>query len=923
MRKIAQTERRYCAIFLVKSTTNESEGHVMRLLRKTKKLKIVKMDWEKNEDENYEERIAHPLYEVGYLSAIKDIFETALKQRQIETQNEKGFLDDEKRNILSFIGRRGSGKTTSMGEFCKILASLHVDEVKNWWIDKALETEEEKIKLREINFKFYVLPPIDASLLGEKEDFFELILVNIYKEFERDICIKCGETQQIEQRREIAGNLQNILDGYFSTQGKNENNENERNLAAIMNFMAGGRDVQKLIEKLIDLLFKLRESHYDCEYIVIAIDDLDLNIGHGYEMLEQLQKFFSYYKIIILLTLDYNQMQLVCKEHFYKALKCVSDRGDYENHINNLTNDYLKKVFHYSQRIYMPDVKRLSKRVEIVLEKDEKETITVKNFLMRKIAEIMLIYYDGCGLKRHFCEPDTVRELVTYNDFLETLTQIDYEKLVPVEKFPKEDPNDNTKISNVKINNEKILRAYDQNHERFNEDIRVRLAENTLTYQQKEAFEKLIERDIQRRAMYFIGMEKSEHAITIGDINQDGYSYGDLLEKIYKWGRSYFEDKPFISCVLASMTSEMVREYLNYRYNKESAHYRNRLVQFLGQSFGNSWCGEAFPKIDEDGFGIIGYNREAQVNLLDVRISFGTLKNTLHVNEFEGTNKTSEWKTKIKNWLQEEQILETLQVLDLLCVRRTGEEFKGLDFRFSCEKIDEHGAAKLDDNKNAPKANEKKKADKELKISGIINGENKSWITLDIMAFVPKSLNYEREKERFHGNVTVELTKVLSEYLELGETGKKKLEKILGELIRENSEFGKYMGEDFIYETAFPFYNLDLSYNIWKRVRRKYVGQYIESKDIFKYIVLIYKEVEKCLEEEGEFYSGEKDKKEEYKNYYLQIFKNCPYIKMVEKIANDERENIEIISQRLAEALKNMILGSKLAESSGPEAEKI
>lgn len=886
----------------------------MGLLRETKKLKIVKTDWKKNRGKDYEERIVYPLYETGYLSAIREIFETALKQKQIEEERGKKFIENEKRNILSFIGRRGSGKTTSMNEFCKILDSLDDETAKKWWIDNALEEEKEKMELRGKNFKFHILSPIDASLLGEKEDFFELILVKIYKEFEKDIPFECQTSHQIEQSRGIAGKLQSILDGYFSTQGKSENNENERNLASIMNFMAETHDIERLIGELVELLFELKGKRYDYEYIVIAIDDLDLNIAHGYEMLDQLQKYFSYYKIIILLTLDYNQMQLVCKEHFYRALKCAADKEGYENHISNLANDYMKKIFHYSQRVYMPDIRKLSKRIEIVLTKEiergkiEEELIEVKCFLMRKIAECMNIYYDGCGLKRHFCELDTVRELVTYNDFLESLIQVQYEKLIPVEKLQE---NEEEMINS----NAEILRIYDQNHERFNEDILLRLAENTLTYQQKEAFEKLNDRGIERRAMYFVGMEKNEHGIIIKNINEEEYSYGSLLEKIYTWGRDCFEDKPFISCVLASLTSEMVREYLNYRYNKQDKQdqrYRKRLVQFLGQSFGNSWCGEAFPKIRQAEFGIIGYNREAQVNRLDIKVPFDTLEK-LDANELQNKEGEEKWKDKLERWLKKEEILETLQVLDLLCVRREGEEFKGLDFFFSYETSNEGDRTELDDNKSAPKANTGERAGKEFRISGKTDEESKVWITLDIMAFVPKSLNYDSEKDRFHKNVTEQLTKVLSEYLKLNGENKEELKKILGGLICENSEFGKHMRENFVYEPAFPFYDLDLSYNVWKRVRRKYRGKYIEAESILKYIKLIYDEVNECLRAEKEFYFGEG----KVKNFYLSNFENCPYIKMVKEVKDESK-----VTVRLAEALKNMVLGSKLAESSGVEAEK-
>lgn len=64
----------------------------------------------------------------------------------------------------------------------------------------------------------------------------------------------------------------------------------------------------------------LGSRKWDYEYIVITIDDIDLNIGLGYKMLEQIQKYFAYSRIIILVSMDYDQMRMVCEKHFGIAL---------------------------------------------------------------------------------------------------------------------------------------------------------------------------------------------------------------------------------------------------------------------------------------------------------------------------------------------------------------------------------------------------------------------------------------------------------------------------------------------------------------------------------------------------------------------------------------------------------------------------
>ena len=43
-------------------------------------------------------------------------------------------------------------------------------------------------------------------------------------------------------------------------------------------------------------------------YMVIVLDDLDLNIEHGFDMLKQLQKYFASPPIIITFSADYAQL---------------------------------------------------------------------------------------------------------------------------------------------------------------------------------------------------------------------------------------------------------------------------------------------------------------------------------------------------------------------------------------------------------------------------------------------------------------------------------------------------------------------------------------------------------------------------------------------------------------------------------------
>ena len=87
------------------------------------------------------------------------------------------------------------------------------------------------------------------------------------------------------------------------------------------------------------------------------------------------------------------------------------------------------------------------------------------------------------------------------------------------------------------------------------------------------------------------------------------YSYGELLEQIYAWGRipdrACFDDKPYIWCVLAIFTTDMTNAYIHFKYDtnnskktftKEKVDYKKHLLSFIGDGFGSAWLKDAFPK---------------------------------------------------------------------------------------------------------------------------------------------------------------------------------------------------------------------------------------------------------------------------------------------------------------------------------------
>ena len=872
----------------------------MKLLGTTRELKILTDNChidEKNYDEN--SGINYPLYEANYISGMKMIFQKSIVFENSKKKKEKREIE-EISNILSFIGGRGSGKTTAMTEFCSILSQMNNKDKKKWWMGNTLNEEERDFLLNK-DFYFHVLKPIDASLLNDRDDLFELILANLYREFESEIQHKTygykdtmGVQSILNDFSEIAKLYQNVI----------LHNSDEVSFISKLQIMKGSQQIKEKIEDLVKNLCFLK-NRVDYEYVVISIDDLDLNLKHGYEMLEQLQKYFSCDKIIILVTLEYEQMKSVCEEYFWKTMPNTSKLYLDSQKNKTLANDYMAKVFPVSQRMYMPEMQRISKKSKIRLSDEvfkivpietDKKKIEVKKFVLLKIAEIMGIYYDACGLKRHFMEPETVRSLVFYNRFLESLEEIDYENLKTYRNVKYLGENEHER-------NKEILKKYDKNHERFNADISVRMAGNLLNYEQKRVFDVLTKRDLERRAKYFISAKWKEDKLLFRRMSSN-YAYGDLLGKIHGWSDEnpkgdYFADKSFIRCILASFTSEMVCEYIKYKHypdEEERMKYKKRLLDFMGDSFNSRWLAESFARVEritnkkEDTLSpYFIYREEVAQKYINFNISLDIPRN-------ERINKVDIDKYDIEKWLEKwfenTSLISTLEYVDMFFVRRDGTMFKGITYEFNekTSTISTDVDAAIENNMEASKKMEDRYV---LNVTG----KDVNNVTLDIMGFVAKSMNYRESVTTLHNNIEVGLKTFFIKYFQINESinneeleetlGKKKeLEQIIENKIKdkiyEQSIFKEYIQDprdvsktfkEFPEDVAFPYYNLDMSYNIFKRVREYYKNNTIAEENILKELIGFYQKIDELLKKEEIEYGNSKNFK------YRQIYKECPYIK--------------------------------------------
>ena len=296
--------------------------------------------------------------------AVESIVKRSIEIKKEEARNKvSGIHDNLIHNIIPFIGERGVGKTSALISFANILREYEgeTNEYLNFGNDKDI--------------RFTCLNSIDGSLLEQGEDIFKVILAQMYLEFDK-VSKEArrrwdAEINHSGDDKKLRNEFQELYKKLIHLNG----DEREKALIGLVSpleslqWLSSSLDLKKDFERIIKLYLSVMSelssrTRYSessvCNsakhFLVVVIDDLDLNINNGYEMLEKLHRYVMLPNVIILLAVDLKQLTRLCEKHFYDMTPLVDSKlNDQSDVISQLAQDYLNKVMPYHFRVHMPN----------------------------------------------------------------------------------------------------------------------------------------------------------------------------------------------------------------------------------------------------------------------------------------------------------------------------------------------------------------------------------------------------------------------------------------------------------------------------------------------------------------------------------------------------------------------------------------
>lgn len=550
----------------------------------------------------------HRVYKRAYMIIQKQI------ELQLQKDEEPG-IQETNDNIIIFMGRRGTGKSSAMRSFMQSLLDNCNEENEDSEYIVRLNGSNKKVR-------FLGIDSIDASLLEAKEDIFEAILAKMFNEFLKDNENTNSEAL-IYEKRELYQMFSSIYRKHLNLK-KRSFDDIYSSEAAISDLrdLARSVDIKQEFEKLIEKYIQVKSY---CEYgynerdryetfLVVSIDDIDMNVESGFEILEKIQRYLKVKRLIVLLAVNHEQMKLCCQKHFQSIILNSRETfiEDLNRYVDDIADQYMGKALPPYSRVYLPSLKKMdydkNHTVKIRDNKNIENVYSVKQNIFLEAWRKTRVRYDTEGKKRHFLEPESLRDLNNWKIYRTYMKELGNE------------------------NSEDFLKTLDFNHRRAMDDLLFRYADEVLQNNESKFFIWLSELHIARRGrciineffhQYYDQCKNPSNQMKYfrADYSRFGYSYGELLRALYWIGRTYVYDKKLVHAILEMYSLTLTKIFYRYKCEcqdeedlKEQNNNRNYKIikEIINGSVGGSWSKSLIPflekKVEEiDGGGTTTY----------------------------------------------------------------------------------------------------------------------------------------------------------------------------------------------------------------------------------------------------------------------------------------------------------------------------
>lgn len=273
-------------------------------------------------------------------------------------------------NVLAFCANRGQGKTSALRSFSRELREYSHEEKdeRRMRDDQLISAFWKDCRLPYFEF----IGNIDPTAIAGKESILTVILSKMFSRFQQVAQSKMDASFPYEDRpweelqRKLAQQFaQCFHDIKTLTEDGYQYDSNESDLQQIAE-LSDSSNLLASMYKLVHLYLSYVAPKNKESWLVIQIDDADMEIHKNYQLLEAIRKYLVFPDVLILLAADMSQLESTIEQHFmieYSAsLKAPTSMVSVET-CHEMAGHYLEKAIPNSRRIFLPKLEEYNKAI--------------------------------------------------------------------------------------------------------------------------------------------------------------------------------------------------------------------------------------------------------------------------------------------------------------------------------------------------------------------------------------------------------------------------------------------------------------------------------------------------------------------------------------------------------------------------------
>ena len=268
-------------------------------------------------------------------------------------------------NVIAFCAERGQGKTSAMLSYATALANLYASNSQK--LKEQKEKFWEKCSARHVYYE--VLRSIDPTGMEADDTILKIVLSQMFSRFQKVVessnVLGRGYGSDKSWDRECFDLQQKFLDCFhlanlLNASDKKKPPTNMEDELEIIVETGGGVNLRIKLYQLTKKYLEFMANGFNgSKYLVITIDDADLNVGRVYEILEDIRKYFQLPRVIVLLATNIIQLESTVEQHFFEEYErsLSYSRGMVDvDRCHQISERYLEKILPGTRRLNLPNL---------------------------------------------------------------------------------------------------------------------------------------------------------------------------------------------------------------------------------------------------------------------------------------------------------------------------------------------------------------------------------------------------------------------------------------------------------------------------------------------------------------------------------------------------------------------------------------